>query len=737
MNKIKKIILSTLFVLVITIGTIAFAKDADIYLEDEVSTIEEIEQVKLNHQKVIEQEYSPNLEKCTFIDYKTNVKEIVNNLDEVTKETSKEKDAYKNAKEEEGYTVTVETKEHSGKTNVYKFTALNGVITKATINGKDYKDLVGKNLKESLNKAQNYENDEIRVVYTKEASSSAVTNNQTVTTEEEAKELVKKLQNEGYEASYKQNNNDKVTITLTSKTSLTEEDIKNKLQEENKNEEVKDVEITKTTTPSTYTSKKYTNKSDATKEYNELLDKNIYESVELKTLIDETNANKVLTKQPFTWTKDDTNPYTEDVYTENVKTGYKYYYAINEVIEEAQNKKETGLTEASCKKLLNSHTANDGWTSKCEKVTSIIKSEEESNVIEFNDTKQTKRTWRHLDISVNQNITVIDKDGNTVATGIQGKLSNPRVVLNEGTSNEKQIRYNNPTYDGNRLEVRQNTSNGYTQVTNEDKVKIYTTLSYTYNGKNISKDIVLEGYLNNQLNVCREKNQYGGGFDLEFDVLVDREGNVYIVIRTEETWTFTASKEAETKLQGYYDEYEYQKQYQVIAIDEDYTYDVEYVSTTYTVNSNGSSETATIEETIYDKYYVINGSKTTYKVTTVGNIEKDDNCGTGGDDFFGKLIVNYITTDGTKLQEPLSYTERENTPYETIKKSFSGYRFVKAEGQTKGEYIANDTIVVTYIYEKMPSVNTGIIENNNYTTILLVSSVALVALLVFKKKIFE
>lgn len=738
MKKVKKLIFSILFILVITISNIVFAENADIFLEEEVSTIEEANEVKQNHLNIIEKEYSPSLEKCTYIDYQTNIKEIANNLNETTKESSREKDEYVKEKEEEGYTLNVEVKEHDKVSTSYKFSALNGVITSAKVNNKETTEYNGKKLLDVFDSFTDSDTADVRITYDKNMSSSTNAGSETKKTLEEVKTLVKELESKGYTVSYNQNSNEVLTTTITSKKALTKEDITNKLQGENTEKEVKDVVINNTTEPSTYTSPEYEKKSDAESKYDELNNKGIYESIVINEKINEQKTTKISEKNKFNWINNDITPYTEDVYTNKVKTGYKYYYAVEEIIKEAQNITQTGLTEDACNALKRTYKESDGWTTSCTKVTTITKSETVNNVIKFNETKQESRTWRHLDISVNQNIRVVDAYGNTVADNIKGTLSNISVVLNEGTTNQKTISYKSPSYDNGRLEVRQDTGyNGFTKVTNEDLVKLSTTIKYTYNGINVEKNIVLEGYLDNIFNVCKEKNEIGGGFDLEFDVIVDTEGNVSIVISTSETYTFTASKPAETKIQGYYDEYEYQKLYQVVAIDEDYTYNVSYVLTDYTVEYNGSSETLNVTENIYDKYYVINGSKTTYKVTTLGYIKEDDECGIGGDENFGKLVVNYITTDGTKLIDSLDYTKVENTPYETEEKSFNGYKLIKVEGNTKGNFVKDETIEVTYIYQKLPTVNTGINENNSYLSILLVSTLALGALIVFRKKILN
>ena len=88
MNKTKKIIFSILFVLSLAITGIAFAENPDIYMQEVVSTKEEAEEVKAKHFSLMEIEYVPNLKECTFIDYKTEIEELVDNLNEITKETN-------------------------------------------------------------------------------------------------------------------------------------------------------------------------------------------------------------------------------------------------------------------------------------------------------------------------------------------------------------------------------------------------------------------------------------------------------------------------------------------------------------------------------------------------------------------------------------------------------------------------------------------------------------------------
>ena len=71
-------------------------------------------------------------------------------------------------------------------------------------------------------------------------------------------------------------------------------------------------------------------------------------------------------------------------------------------------------------------------------------------------------------------------------------------------------------------------------------------------------------------------------------------------------------------------------------------------------------------------------------------------------DNIGKVVINYVDSDGNKLTEEVTTTGEVGNEYTTIKKDFDGYTFIMVEGPTSGEYDF-DTIYVTYYYDK----NTG------------------------------
>lgn len=65
----------------------------------------------------------------------------------------------------------------------------------------------------------------------------------------------------------------------------------------------------------------------------------------------------------------------------------------------------------------------------------------------------------------------------------------------------------------------------------------------------------------------------------------------------------------------------------------------------------------------------------------------------------GKLIINYVDTEGNKLLDSIETEEKVGTEYKTSKKDIEGYDFVSVTGLEEGTYDVEDTIV-TYVYEK-------------------------------------
>jgi len=181
--------------------------------------------------------------------------------------------------------------------------------------------------------------------------------------------------------------------------------------------------------------------------------------------------------------------------------------------------------------------------------------------------------------------------------------------------------------------------------------------------------------------------------DEEKSILLDEESNIEGVYDKEnKTITWTYSEVAE----DYFSSYEIAKQLNYTVV--------------YKNFAHISSE---------DENYVINnvvGKTSVGKITTQGVSDSEEievliN---------GKLIVNYITTDGKKLTNSTEQYGLVGSPYTTVQKSFDNYSFVKVEGETEGKLIDGVTEVI-YIYEFLPlPPQTGIEDNFSLKYLLLI-----------------
>jgi len=72
----------------------------------------------------------------------------------------------------------------------------------------------------------------------------------------------------------------------------------------------------------------------------------------------------------------------------------------------------------------------------------------------------------------------------------------------------------------------------------------------------------------------------------------------------------------------------------------------------------------------------------------------------------GKVIVNYITTDGEKIIDSITLTDNAGSKYTTEAKEFGGYTLIDNPENAEGVYIADETIIVDYIYSK--NIGTGV-----------------------------
>lgn len=138
-----------------------------------------------------------------------------------------------------------------------------------------------------------------------------------------------------------------------------------------------------------------------------------------------------------------------------------------------------------------------------------------------------------------------------------------------------------------------------------------------------------------------------------------------------------------------------------------------------------------IEENFKLYYINITDKEVTNKVTaelTYGETTKttDDEYTTEVEE--SKVIVNYVTKDGTKLTDSITFTGLVGTTYETVKKEFDKYSFIEVIGEVEGSFTKEDK-EVTYVYDltilpPQTGIETNIFMYINYIFALLAIAVA-------------
>lgn len=661
MKGFKKVMLTAFCVICSFTGFVVAANEYDFLETNTVKTKEEAE-LLLEEQLTNAKEFESTLGECTYLEYSGEIISHKEALDKFTIETAKEKEELVNKYEEEGYKTSVTVTYDEKETTKYEFTTLNGIVTSAIINDEATTEYDGKTIENVLSTFVSTEEEDYKIVVSEDLDTTSISKTETLKLESEAKELVESLKEQGYKASYKQNNEETSNEKITSKEELSLEQIKENLQNKTSDKEIKDVVINKTTEPSTYTSEDYEDITLADNKKAEIENTGIYESVtrEEKVNTDKSKAT-IVTGKTGILSSDQTieDGHIEEVYESEQLVGYKQFYRENIKISDAVNDKVLANNFES-EALCNAAKANySGYTDlRCTKTSETTIESSTNNTINFNNTPQSERKWSHLDISVAQDITIIDKDGKALAT-VEGKLSNVLGYINKGTTNQKDLKYpSKATTDGGRLEYKTSDAT----IKNTDLVTITATVSYEYKNKQYSVNVTLVGYLNNAMNVCRENKKIGGGFDLEFVVSFTEDGKPIIKIDTQEKWTLTGDMATLYEPRVFYNEYEYSKLYYVVANDLDYTYEISYVATNYTVTYEGESAVYSLTEDYYDKNFVIEGEKTTYTVTTTGVIKEKELCGTGD---VGEPGEGFEEEDNKQEEENPADKDENNTDNET------------------------------------------------------------------------
>lgn len=139
--------------------------------------------------------------------------------------------------------------------------------------------------------------------------------------------------------------------------------------------------------------------------------------------------------------------------------------------------------------------------------------------------------------------------------------------------------------------------------------------------------------------------------------------------------------------------------------------DTDYIDGEYKINEEFNLELIFIG---IDKDTIVNKAKTIIDLDGNNNPGEETEKETGIEK--GSLKVIYKTTDNVVLKELSETTELAGTKYSTVKESFYGYTFKENQGASvSGEYVANNTLVVYYIYTKnIGGSEEDLIKEGNY-----------------------
>lgn len=139
--------------------------------------------------------------------------------------------------------------------------------------------------------------------------------------------------------------------------------------------------------------------------------------------------------------------------------------------------------------------------------------------------------------------------------------------------------------------------------------------------------------------------------------------------------------------------------------------DTDYIDGEYKINEEFNLELIFIG---IDKDTIVNKAKTIIDLDGNNNPSEETEKETEIEK--GSLKVIYKTTDNVVLKELSETTELAGTKYSTVKESFYGYTFKENKGASvSGKYVANNTLVVYYIYTKnIGGSEEDLIKEGNY-----------------------
>ena len=369
MKRLSKLVLVSVIVSIFAFSTVVWAEESnnDFSLSDTTYSQDELDTLKLSHKEKAES-YKKGLNACYDFKYNTNVEETVETFDTETVERAAEKEAVVSEKEEEGYSVVVVEKTHDATIEEYAFNVLNGIVRSATKDNSEVTNYDGMDSEEVINSEfTDYEDDDTKIVNKVTVNTEVISESETRATRLSANSYAAELRSDGFTATVTQNNTERTNFEIISRNALWSFQVTPRANtmaaNANPGKEILDLRLNLVINARVQKEEEFTTRDEAEARANELRNSGSYESVRTSVEIDDTDPTKVVDKEETEWTAPNLDPYTEDVYTDNDITGYRYFYNEEVVEEEADSVNINNLSSRRCNQYLNSDEYAN-WTDK-------------------------------------------------------------------------------------------------------------------------------------------------------------------------------------------------------------------------------------------------------------------------------------------------------------------------------------------------------------------------------------
>jgi hypothetical protein len=305
---------------------------------------------------------------------------------------------------------------------------------------------------------------------------------------------------------------------------------------------------------------------------------------------------------------------------------YRIVVASEKTSENAVDNSEITITESAAKELVNS-LEDRGYT-----VSYVANNDTISNI---KITSRTELSDSDIESKLKNENTNKEVKNITVSTTAPTKGTTISYATKEEAENKKTSLDSENRYET--LEVKFNYTNDATKVAEKQFVSSSTTSSASYledvTGEEDSTGNTKSGYRSYYTEEIQKADTFsqeyhfiGNGFEARNNCSNKSAElkNAGYTVTNDCNWSASTGFKLEATRDAiyntYYDEYEYGKEYFVEYEDLDYIYDVNYLATDYTVSYTGTLQNYALTKSNFDKYFVINGQRTVYTITTSGNV---------------------------------------------------------------------------------------------------------------------